>query len=675
MLTLPKATTDEIVRLSTSEQRVDALLDCEWLLTNQRGSYAASSVSGCNTSSYHGLLIGALDPPVRRMMALSNCLEKVICGNETFDLSTFQFGPKLAPAGYTHLREFRRDAGVHLVFDLGVVQVDKSVYLVRDSDTVLVEYVFTDVGRPVELVLRPFVGLRDFHYMVKSDTTLTAEVDLNGVLVRRDGPNRCGLLIDCPSMRYEADPQWWFNFTYRVNTQRGQHDREDLWTPGFFKTTIEHDRSVVFQAHLSEHNPFDWPAGIDVETVKNDLSRYQDDLVRQADAKDRIEAILVLAADQFVVNRGDDDRRENTIVAGYPWFTDWGRDAFIALPGLLLATGRHDEARSVLTGFAGTVDQGMIPNCFDDCHATAHFNSVDASLWFIHSAFQYLNTTADKQAFSEDLLPAIRAIVTAYQDGTRFNIHADADGLILAGDENTQLTWMDARCDEITFTPRWGKAVEVNALWHNALCYLHEYCLYADLVGDAQHYATMAQQVGERFISLFWNEQLGCLNDTVRLDGQVDASLRPNQIFAVSLPYGPPLKRSQQRAIVNVVERVLLTPYGLRTLDRHDAAYRGRYEGPQPQRDAAYHQGTVWPYLMGPFVEAYLKVHSFKPVARKKATEMIRPLLRHLTTNGCLGSISEVFDGDEPQRPAGCPAQAWSVGELLRICRLLQDIQ
>jgi len=673
VLTLRKAPADEIVRLSMRKKRVDALLDCEWLLTNERGSYAASSVLGCNTSSYHGLLIGSLNPPVNRVMALSNCLETVVCGHETFELSTFEFGPKFAPAGYTHLREFWRDSGVHFGFDLGSIQIEKAVYLVRDSDTVLVEYAFSGIQRPIDFILRPFVGLRDFHHLQQSEASLTAGLIDTGVLVRHEVPDSYGLLMNCPEMHYEADPQWWFNFSYRVNTQRGQHDREDLWTPGFFKGSIEQDGRIVFLAHLAEHSHPDWPVEIDIDTVKSDLARHQAELIRQSGAHDETEATLVLAADQFVVTRRDREIEKSTIVAGYPWFADWGRDAFIALPGLLLATGRHEEARSVLSTFAAVVDEGMIPNRFDDRSATAHFNSVDASLWFVHGAFQYLEATGDKRTFCEELLPAIRAIIDAYQNGTRFGIHADTDGLILAGDEETQLTWMDAKCDGVTFTPRWGKSVEVNALWHNALCYLHEYCVRADLMTEAQRYATMAQQVGESFGATFWDEQRGYLNDTVHPDGQVDASLRPNQIFAVSLPYGPPLKRSQQRVIVNVVEKALLTPYGLRTLDQQDYSYQGRYEGPQVQRDAAYHQGTVWPYLLGPFVEAYLKVHSFKPIARRKAVEMIAPLLMHLTADGCLGSISEIFDGDEPQRPTGCPAQAWSVGELLRIYRLLQN--
>ncbi len=673
MLTLPKTHADEMVRFCLRERRVDALLGCEWLLTNERGSYTSSTVLGCHTSGYHGLLVGSLAPPVNRVMALSTCLETVICGSETFELSTFDFGSKLSPTGYTHLREFWRDTGVHFGYDLGPVQVEKAVYLVRDSDTVLVEYMFRGVQRPLDFILRPFVGLRDFHHLQQATAPLVEQVVDTGVLVRYETPDSCRLRMNCAELRYETDPQWWFNFTYRMNTHRGQHDSEDLWTPGFFKGTLRRDCRVVFQAHLGAHDDDAGPAGVDVDGVKNDLARRQMALKRQAAVRDETETTLVLAADQFVVTRRDGENARSTIVAGYPWFADWGRDAFIALPGLLLATGRHEEARSVLRTFAAAVDEGMIPNRFDDRSATAHFNSVDASLWFIHGAFQYMEATGDKSTFLEELLPAIQEIVRAYHHGTRFGIHADTDGLIVAGDSETQLTWMDAQCDGITFTPRCGKTVEVNALWHNALCYLHEFCLHADLMAEAQQYATMGQQVGESFCSAFWNEERGYLNDTIRPDGTIDASLRPNQIFAVSLPYGPPLKRSRQRAIVSVVEKALLTPYGLRTLDRRDASYRSRYEGPQLQRDAAYHQGTVWPYLMGPFVEAYLKMHNFKPAARKEAAEMIGPLLRHLTIDGCLGSIAEVFDGDEPQRPAGCPAQAWSVGEVLRIYHLLQN--
>jgi len=673
VLTVPESRVDEIVCLSTEQAGIEHLLSREWLLTNERGSYAASSVAGCNTSGYHGLLIGSLNPPVNRIMALSNCLEMVVCEGKVFQLSTFDFGDKLSPNGFRYLRRFRRDTGVHFEYELGPIQLTKAIYLVRNSDTVLLEYAFEGIERPVDFIVRPFVGLRDFHHLQGSHASLAGEVIDEGLLVRHDAPNSYELLMDCPDTRFEHDPQWWFNFNYRINQQRGQDAREDLWTPGFFKTSLEQDGRIVFRAHFGPAGRRGWLGAIDLDAVKTDLARRQAEILDQASAEDKTEMTLALAADQFVVTRRDRDTERSTIVAGYPWFADWGRDAFIALPGLLLATGRYSEAKSVLCTFAAAADQGMIPNRFDDRRAVVHFNSVDASLWFVNAAFQYLEATGDRTTFTQELLPAIREIVEAYHNGTRFGIHADADGLILAGDEQTQLTWMDARFDGITFTPRWGKTVEVNALWHNALCCLHEFCLRANQMAAAERYATMAQQVGASFCEVFWNDELGYLNDIIRPDGAVDTSLRPNQIFAVSLPYGPPLKRSQQKAIVNIVEKVLLTPHGLRTLDRRDEAYQGRYEGPQRQRDGAYHQGTVWPYLMGPFIEAYLKVRNYSQASKKNAAEMIGPLLRHLTTEGCLGSVSEIFDGDDPQRPAGCPAQAWSVGELLRVYKLLQN--
>ncbi len=672
MPTLQGEQAGEIVRLSTRERSFDELLDYEWLLTNQRGSYAASTVIGCNTSGYHGLLIGALDPPVNRIMGLSNCLETLICGRSVFHLSTFEFPDKFAPAGHRHLQGFCRDIGVRFFYELDSIQVEKAVYLARDADTVVLEYTFRSVETPVDFIVRPFVGLRDFHAQQKSYAQLGAERTQAGLLVRHSAPDSCELLMDSPDMPFEADPQWWFNFTYRVNRQRGHHAAEDLWTPGFFKGRVPRDGRVIFWAHLDQRCRHAGRMQVDVDVLKRDLSDHQRDVIRQAHAEDEVATFLSLAADQFVVKRRYKGSEGSTIVAGYPWFADWGRDAFIALPGLLLATGRHEEARSVLSTFASAADRGMIPNRFDDRDGPVHFNSVDASLWFINAAFQYLGATSDTRTFVDQLLPAIAWIIDSYQNGTRFGIHADADGLITAGDSDTQLTWMDARYEDISFTPRWGKAVEVNALWHNALCHAREFWVGRD-VTLVRRYGAMAQKVGKSFARLFWNEECEYLNDTIMPDGSVDASLRPNQVLAVSLPYGPPLNRARQRAIVDVVERALLTPYGLRTLDTANPAYKGRYEGHQGLRDAAYHQGTVWPYLMGAFVEAYLKVHDFGAEARVRAAEMIGPLLNHLTATGCLGSISEIFDGDEPQLPRGCCAQAWSVGEMFRIRRLLKQ--
>jgi predicted glycogen debranching enzyme len=313
----------------------------------------------------------------------------------------------------------------------------------------------------------------------------------------------------------------------------------------------------------------------------------------------------------------------------------------------------------------------MIPNCFDDKDGSAHFNSVDASLWFINAAFQYLTATDDSKTFMQELMPVIRWIIDSYHKGTRFGIHADADGLITAGDSQTQLTWMDAKCGGMAFTPRYGKPVEVNALWYNSLCWLAQFYARRD-IENAKHYKSMADKAGASFCKLFWNQSRGCLNDCILPDGSVDASIRPNQIFAVSLPFSP-LSDEQQKSVVDVVERQLLTPYGLRTLNAGDSRYKGQYSGPSQQRDEAYHQGTVWPYLIGPFVESFLKVNGFSRKSKKKAAEFISPLLDHLTKDGCLGSVSEIFDGDPPHRPRGCIAQAWSVAELLRAYQLVNS--
>jgi predicted glycogen debranching enzyme len=379
-----------------------------------------------------------------------------------------------------------------------------------------------------------------------------------------------------------------------------------------------------------------------------------------------------LAADQFIVTRSCNEGKAQTILAGYPWFADWGRDTFIALPGLLLSTGRYEQAQSVLSTFAQAADQGMIPNRFDDRSDMTHFNSVDASLWFINAAFQYLEASSDLSTFEQQLLPVIHGIIDAYRTGTRFGIHADQDGLISAGSSETQLTWMDAKCDGVAFTPRHGKAVEINALWHNAIAHLAQYYKDRD-TQQAQYYQDLAEQVAHSFQSVFWNEAKNYLNDTVYPDGSVDASLRPNQIYAVALPWGPPLSHAKQAAVVQAIESHLLTPFGLRTLDPANPAFADAYTGPQWDRDSAYHQGTVWPYLLGGFADAYLRIHDYDHQSKLKVFRLIEPLLEHFSQSSCIGSVSEIFDGNPPHGPKGCFAQAWSVAELLRVYKMVSD--
>ena len=672
MLTLQKAKSAAIISVPVGGRPVESLLTKEWLLTNGRGSYASSTVIGCNTSRYHGLLVGALEPPANRVMALANCLEMIVVAGKAFNLSTFEFSDKFAPAGFDYIRQFRQDIGVHFDYQLDHLELTKSIYLVRDADTVAVEYDFTSIQEPVELVLRPFVGLRDFHSLQKSCAPLCSRWLGDGLLVHYEKPGNCELFLSCPAANFEKDQQWWFNFVYRGDRERDPDFTEDLWTPGFFKCRIDSPTKVILWATVSNHHKPQHLTDTDIDAVGEDLRKHQNSIavVPEGNGDEKLK-ILYMAADQFIAKRQTDHTSRTTILAGYPWFADWGRDAFIALLGLLLSTARFDEARSVLTTFAKAADEGMIPNCFDDSSGDIYFNSVDASLWFINAAFQYLTAAGDSATFMQELMPAIRWIADSYSKGTRFGIRAVADGLITAGDSQTQLTWMDAKCGGIAFTPRCGKAVEVNALWYNNLCRLAQFYDRRD-IDSAKRYKSMADKVKNSFCELFWNQGRGCLNDCILPDGSADTTLRPNQIFAVSLPFSP-LSDEQQKSVVDVVQKHLLTPYGLRTLNVEDSRYKGRYTGTQQQRDQAYHQGTVWPYLIGPFVAGFLKVNGYSRKSKKTAAKFIQPLLEHLTEDGCLGSVCEIFDGDLPHTPRGCIAQAWSVAELIRAYNLINS--
>jgi predicted glycogen debranching enzyme len=373
-----------------------------------------------------------------------------------------------------------------------------------------------------------------------------------------------------------------------------------------------------------------------------------------------LKGLFRAAADFIVLRNRPDGKAGTTILAGYPWFADWGRDTMISLPGLLLTTGRFTEACQVLSVFAQYVSEGMIPNRFDDYTNEPSYNTVDASLWFVHACYAYLAYSNDRKTFEQALLPACREIVRGYKQGTRYHIKMDeADGLITQGDATTQLTWMDAKMGQTVFTPRQGKAVEINALWHHALRLLGE---------DA-----LADKVGESFRKAFYVSPFRGLADVVSGgpgNYQRDNSVRPNQIYAVSLAHSP-LTAEQQSAVVEVVRRELLTPYGLRTLARGDGRYKAKYTGNQWLRDGAYHNGTVWPWLIGGFLEAYLKVNAFSDGAVRQVREWLEPLIGHMADRGCIGQLPEIFDADEPHRPVGTPAQAWSVAEVLRVAAMV----
>ncbi len=460
--------------------------------------------------------------------------------------------------------------------------------------------------------------------------------------------------------RFIHVPDWWYGQHYAIESERGQDDNEDLFTPGRFIAEGNGRLTMTLWASTEAVAPLDWDGEIrrwrdafaEACTLPENLQKLhgRKSIICETDSVNQ-RRLARAAQDFLVMRKSPDGSIGTTVLAGYPWFADWGRDTMISLPGLLLVPGRFRQARETLCLFANYVSEGMIPNRFDDYTNEPSYNTVDASLWFIHACYEYLRMSRDQKTFDQNLMPACRVIIDGYRKGTRYHIKMDeSDGLISQGDQTTQLTWMDAKCEGVAFTPRQGKAVEINALWYNALM----------LMGEKK----LAEKVSTSFVRTYYISPFRGLYDVV--DGQrKDASIRPNQIFAASLPHSP-LSLEQQSAVVEVVRRELLTPVGLRTLARSDPNYKGRYAGPQFRRDGAYHNGTVWAWPIGAFLDAYLRVNQRSQQSIEQARAWLTPLLTQME-KGCIGQIHEIFEGDEPHRAVGCFAQAWSVAEVLRL--------
>ena len=631
-------------------------LDREWLLTNGTGGFAAGTVVGCNARRYHGLLCAATLPPVGRIMALSRLAERVqmLDGNPykpAVELDLNRFGDDLSPRGDRYLRHFRLGDTVRWQYDAAGVLVTKELQLAWGQDGCRVRYHVDPTARGrVRFTIAPFAALRDFHALRHAhDAELTADGSGQGQVVVRCGQLALTLAADGPGgLRFEAEPDWWYGHTYPTESARGLDDSEDLFTPGRFEVELDGPATVELAAWLGEDRPAAWDEA---------LARRRERRAPPRPVPTIAQKRLSHAAADFVVRRSRPDGRgqATSILAGYPWFADWGRDTMIALPGLLLSTGRHHQAGQVLSLFAEYVDGGMIPNRFDDYTNEPSYNTVDASLWFVHAAFAYRRASRDEETFESILRPACRAIIDGYRAGTRWRIGVDdADGLVTAGDADTQLTWMDAKVGDEAFTPRHGKAVEINALWYNALRLMGE--------DDA------ADRHAQSFVDAFWLAPHKGLADCVRGGPggyERDEQIRPNQIFAAGLPHSP-LDQEQKRAVVARVRRHLLTPMGLRSLSPQDAQYAPEYRGDMYARDKAYHNGTVWAWLIGAFLDAHLAAEGRSQEAVEQCRAWLAPLIGHLE-DGCVGQLAEVFDADSPHKPQGCPAQAWSVAEVLRL--------
>lgn len=632
----------------------------EWLLTNGLGGFAMGRGIGPNDSShtrrYHGMLIAATRPPVGRVIALHSIFDQLRSGDETTELATAAFSadptPVLHPNGWQCLTDTKivPPHEATWTFEINAERITRSLRLLRGSNIAEITWQRTagDDAEPMVLSARPLTPLRDFHELGHRNDPppKVKQLDDRTLEVRREALT---LHLTLSHGRWDDEPQWWHDFYYADDADRGQSCHEDIWSPARFLAELGSE-PVTLRAELLTPGT---PALCSPVPVQSSC----------------LASRLCVAADQFVVKRHMRDDWSTSIIAGYPWFSDWGRDTMICLPGMMLCGGddQLELARSTLMTFAQHLRDGLIPNRFDDYAGAAHYNTVDASLWFVHAVY----TLQQKCGRSDGVLvESCRSIIHAYRSGTRYDIAMGDDGLIRAGSPTTQLTWMDAQRNGVTFTPRHGKAIEINALWHHAL-----HCMAAMTDGaEARSCTQLAQRVAQSIQRQFWNQTCQCCFDVLTPDGDgwgADAAIRPNQLFAVSLAPSP-LSEDQQRSVVAVARECLLTPFGLRTLDPADAQYRGRYEGNLMQRDAAYHQGTVWPWLIGVYAEAVLRSEQCSAVAREHIRDVLAPLNAELD-RGCFNQLAEVYDGDAPHRPSGCPAQAWSVAELMRANWMLQQ--
>lgn len=651
----------------------------EWLETNGLGGFSSSTITGLNTRRYHGLLIAATKPPVGRVLLLSKLEETLVVDGRRYELSTNQYPNTIHPQGYKYQAGFRLEPFPIFTYEVEGIIIEKSVFMVYGENTTVVQYKFQAPGFKFQeesaadtpdrqlrtancfLELRPLIAFRDYHSLMHENDALNPQVDReNEMATVKPYADLTALHFAHDASELDAYGYWYRNFEYEQERERGFDFTEDLFSPFVLKFDLSGRTKGVSLIASTERREISRAD----EYARAEIERRQK-IIESAPTSDEFVRALVAAADQFIVARGE----ETTIIAGYHWFCDWGRDTMIALCGLTLVTNRPDAAKSILLEFARHVDRGMIPNRFPDAGETPEYNTVDATLWFFEAVRSLLHYTDDYDFVRVNLYGVLTDIIAWHVQGTRYGIHVDSDALLSAGVEGVQLTWMDAKVGNWVVTPRVGKAVEIQALWYNALRVMEE---LAERFGDEVskcRYAEMAEASRESFNELFWNEDAGCLYDVVDGDYK-DASIRPNQIFAASLKHSM-LSQERARRVVEVVERDLLTPYGLRSLSPHDPKYRGRYEGDSLNRDGAYHQGTVWGWLIGPFIAAYIKTHEGRDEARERARVWLTAFRSHLSEAG-LGQISEIFDGDAPHTPKGCIAQAWSVAELLRV--VIEDV-
>lgn len=628
----------------------------EWLETNGIGGFASGTISGANTRRYHALLTAATRPPLGRVTMLSKFEETLMIDGRAFELSSNQYPNTIDPRGFQYLKSFRLAPFPVWIYEVEDIEIEKKIFMVDGANTTVVEFTASGERRTanLELVLKPLLAFCDYHHLQHENTAFDLHYETSDNLVTvKPYAEMPPLYFVHNASSMENTGVWYRNFEYAVEKERGFDYTEDLFQPFALRFDLKEAAAVIVSTEKRSFPP--------VKDLEKAEIERRESLIKDAGAADDFSGQLISAADQFVVSRG----AGKTIIAGYPWFSDWGRDTMIALNGLTLATNRSEIAKSILLEFSAHISQGMLPNRFPDAGDTPEYNNVDATLWYFEAIRAYVETTKDYEFVRKNLYEKLVSIIVWHIQGTRFQIKVDGrDGLLYAGEAGVQLTWMDAKIGDFVVTPRTGKAVEIQALWYNALCVM------ADLAGifgdwtDEKKYLELAEKAQTSFNRIFWNEAENCLFDVV--DGEIkDCSVRPNQIFAVGLPHAILADQAKARKVVEKVEAELLTPFGLRSLSPKDKNYRPIYSGSPFERDSSYHQGTVWAWLIGGFVDAHRRVF---PENKTRVEEILEGFKPHLLEAG-LGQISEIFDAAPPFTPRGCPAQAWSVAEVLRIAK------
>jgi predicted glycogen debranching enzyme len=642
----------------------------EWLDTNGLGSYASSTILSCNTRKYHGLLVANLRIPKGRHVLLSWIEDAVVAGGKENFLSCCQYPGFFFPQEKHFLKEFRLDYSPRFIYEADGIRIHKAIMMIHKKDLVLIRYDVEHCQSPGLLRLRPFVAFRGYHALTKENSFLQAEankVEKGFKISPYDGMPPIVMQTNA-EVKFSPSPVWHNNFEYKREKDRGFDWHEDLFCPGIFEILIEKGSAVIISASTDvcrEELEEIWMT----ETARRAKEASKDEKMAEKfeNEEDRVHVRnLITSGRQFLVNSPSG---RPAIIAGYHWFGDWGRDTLISLPGLTFLSGRSEEGMAILDSMSAYEKNGILPNYFSDDEMENAYNTVDTSLWYFWAIQQMLKYEGEITFIKSRMWPVMKRILKGYMDGTAFNIYMGENGLLHAGDKGTHITWMDATVRGKPATARWGYPVEINALWYNAICFSQE---LAGLFDDHEFsFRDLISKIRRSFVDTFWIEGEAYLGDVFR-DGFLDRAIRPNQILAVSLPYSP-LDAAKWMGVVEKVKNHLLAPVGLRTLSPEDKSYKGRYEGDGLTRDAAYHQGTVWPWLIAHFGEAYIKATEDTAAAKTFLLNYIRAFLRNHMTEAGIGCISEIFDGDVPHRPNGCISQAWSAAGLIRLYMLLND--